>query len=92
MVPVKFTLTGSFVRMLSMQVPLQFGLVWVTFDISGNNPYDVISSSNFFESSVARVSRSKLKSPIKYRLCFGNFLSVSVNSIKNCLSSTLGGL
>ena len=57
--------------MLSMQVPLQFGLVWVTFDISGNNPYDVISSSNFFESYVARVSRSKLKSPIKYRYASG---------------------
>ena len=92
MVPVKFTLTGSFVRMLSMQVPLQFGLVWVIFDTSGNNPYDVISFSNFFESFVARVSRSKLKSPIKYRLCFGHFLTVSVNSIKICLSSTLGAL
>ena len=70
MVPVKSTLTGSFVRMLSLRVPLQFGLVWVTFDISGNNPYDVISSSNYFESSVARVSRSKLKSPIKFMLYF----------------------
>ena len=46
MVPVKITLIGSVVRMLSMQVPLQFGLVRVTFDISGNNPCDVISSSN----------------------------------------------
>ena len=92
MIPVKFTLIGSVVRMLSMQVPLQFGLVWVTFHISGNNPYDVISSSNFFESSEARVSMSKLKSPIKYMLCFRHFLRVSVDSTKNCLSSPLGGL
>ena len=51
MVPVKLTLISSVVRMLSIKVPLQFGLVWVNFDISGNNPYDIISSSNFFKSS-----------------------------------------
>ena len=68
---------------------LQPGLKCVAIEIKGQKPFPYIASSY---SELPLLSRSILKSPVKYTLDKGSLWSNELSSEENNLTSPVGGL